>query len=451
MGGASSKKDAIVGRSDYAWWTLSAVRGCFERALELAARRGDPREDVPDIMLTRKDFMEVFTDISVLRPPDTAAGIAGGFLSLDLKYFDLFCAEVERPRTAVVPSSPIGNGRARGGAGGRSGRRARLGKRLRTEAPGAVAAMARGTRSSGLAGRKSPARRGSRERQSPRSSAGTAELVSPQAAAAAATEAELRKLEDEETAGTAQTVDAVEVLLVLAFFCTGTIETQLRLAFDIIDVDQSGELTIDEVQYFFLKMSTAAVKVCALDAVPSRTATRELAEKMFAVADRDGSGSVEKDEFVRWARTNVISQGLLSGFVEAAREESLMHGNRRPTSLQPTADGDGARRGQQSDAETAGMTPEQAQRRQMLVRKHRAKEMGKKIVKEMAVSSGFDVAELRKMRNLFEMHAGEDGELSREQFSVVLTSNYPGLDEEATNNLFDIFDADGGGTVDIKE
>ncbi|EOD06300.1 hypothetical protein EMIHUDRAFT_60602, partial [Emiliania huxleyi CCMP1516] len=61
-------------------------------------------------------------------------------------------------------------------------------------------------------------------------------------------------------------------------------EEELRAAFDVIDADQSGDIDLDE-----LRSAIRAIKTSTDD---------QAIEQMIALADADGSGSIDFEEFV---------------------------------------------------------------------------------------------------------------------------------------------------------
>lgn len=59
---------------------------------------------------------------------------------------------------------------------------------------------------------------------------------------------------------------------------------------------------------------TPAYAIGITHAVPKASVTAKIAHDMFLATDSRGLGSVSSAEFVAWAKTSVISQGLLSAF-----------------------------------------------------------------------------------------------------------------------------------------
>ena len=68
---------AVKGQEEYAWWTLDSIQRCADHA---------KREGLK--VVNRRSFVEVFTDLTVIRQ--------GKFLSLPLTVFDYFVDSDQR-------------------------------------------------------------------------------------------------------------------------------------------------------------------------------------------------------------------------------------------------------------------------------------------------------------------------------------------------------------------
>lgn len=121
--------------------------------------------------------------------------------------------------------------------------------------------------------------------------------------------------------GEADLVDSREVLIALSLFCKGAPASQLELAFRVFDTNNDGDMDLQEMCVFFASLCRACHKVGALPVLPSDHEIVTSATQAFEHADLDGGGSLDRREFVVWAKGNVLSRNLLSSFTKLRRKQ----------------------------------------------------------------------------------------------------------------------------------
>lgn len=125
-----------------------------------------------------------------------------------------------------------------------------------------------------------------------------------------------------------------------------------------------------------------------------------LARSMFQVADEDGSGKINKAEFIQWAKSHLLSNKLVRAFRRAKKlrapsddeVEHKLHGGKRAKSVRDmhVAHSNKAR----EDA-----------RRARVARKRKAKLLttiaSGKAMEELTRLTAFDIGEIKRLRQVF--------------------------------------------------
>ena len=167
------------------------------------------------------------------------------------------------------------------GARGVAGRLRGLFSRKGKAAPAGAAAAAAFKRRSSAFGGDAPADEADSDEERERAAAKAARRAAREAAAAAA----------KDWARARPRREAVERAQLLHRVHERLWRAELRAAFAVVDVDDSGE--VDEVEFRWLLRGPAVAA-----AVPCRTAAE--ADELFRVVDKDGSGAVGLDELTAW-------------------------------------------------------------------------------------------------------------------------------------------------------
>lgn len=113
-----------------------------------------------------------------------------------------------------------------------------------------------------------------------------------------------------------QRVDAIEVLTAMALMCDsqqsiGGIEAVLRWLFHLHDHDDNKEMDFEEISTLLRILASVAVKLGLLASVPGKPALQLLSREMFKLADKDDDARISDDEFISWAKSNIVSEKLL--------------------------------------------------------------------------------------------------------------------------------------------
>mgnify|MGYP000663122533 CR=1 FL=1 len=241
-----------------------------------------------------------------------------------------------------------------------------------------------------------------------------------------------------------------------------------------MQVDKSGDLSEDEMMAFFICLTNAAFKVGLVNNRPtfrqliyvvrgratqhsccSRDYTSHNSlhlgspllllqgTSMFEMADTDDSRTVDRSEFVKWARQNVASRSLVNSFRAVAKAESRL----RRKALRAVKHG---------DMRAMKLMGAQDDNVQELLRKQRFERLTKqreRLIsghKQLAKTTQFTVHELKRIKNLF-MKKANGVSLDLDAFVEVMTSEWPSLKRETLEPLFHSFDTDHSNDVDYVE
>lgn len=160
-----------------------------------------------------------------------------------------------------------------------------------------------------------------------------------------------------------------------------------------------------------------------------------------------------QEEFIAWARDNIVSRRLVRKFRAAADEE-------RKTSAAAQRAASRA----EHTALKAAAAGNLASSEQHLTKAQRMKSRRRKfdvavrqanayhtMVDKLAEVTVFSIAELKRLRVRFRKRLREgETDLNKEAFANLMQVEYPSLRGTNVGNLFDAFDTDGSGGVDLK-
>ena len=122
------------------------------------------------------------------------------------------------------------------------------------------------------------------------------------------------------------TVDWKEFAFGMSLVCAGDREKRLRVAFDVLDDDASGQVSREELMQYFVSLRTVFQESSGIS--PVGTTDEELAatvEECFAVADTDRNGEIDFDEFKIWADTNPPALRWMETLSKFEVADSVVH------------------------------------------------------------------------------------------------------------------------------
>jgi len=186
---------------------------------------------------------------------------------------------------------------------------------------------------------------------------------------------------------------------------------------------------------FFTVLCHGSFAVGLVPKLPSNTLIHSVAHNMFKVADVNNDNEISMEEFTDWSAQHVDSAALLTAFKRVSRNSSRGVDRRklkRVDDTTPTID-----------------TSQAADRLQELKTRHEAHEAALQQMRRGGKQ--FNVEQLRALQDAFEDNAGATGHLTKEAFVTVLQARYPELTVGAASALFESFDADNSGDLDLQE
>jgi len=206
------------------------------------------------------------------------------------------------------------------------------------------------------------------------------------------------------------TVNATEVLLMLGLFCHAKTTEQLEFCFNLFDFDGGGSIdrvsmhqiscrqtklacvltaplcacAQEEMTTFMTLLTRAAYKVHLIPMPVDPDTLPAVTENMFHIADADGGGDVDAHEFISWAQSHVLGKKLLAAFRTKKRKA---HALSKPPVV-------------------SARSKELRSKLKASAHSHVA---GKRLMAQLSRSSGFNVSEMRDLREQFSKAANEDG------------------------------------------
>eukprot|EP00500_Bicosoecida_sp_ms1_P012645 CAMPEP_0203835220 /NCGR_PEP_ID=MMETSP0115-20131106/73549_1 /ASSEMBLY_ACC=CAM_ASM_000227 /TAXON_ID=33651 /ORGANISM="Bicosoecid sp, Strain ms1" /LENGTH=1228 /DNA_ID=CAMNT_0050744297 /DNA_START=104 /DNA_END=3787 /DNA_ORIENTATION=- len=234
-----------------------------------------------------------------------------------------------------------------------------------------------------------------------------------------------------------------EVLLALSLFSRGEPAAQLRLCFDIFDDDGNGSMDQAEMTQFFRTLCRMCVKVGILVAMPSESKLVRASQDAMAHADLDGGGDIEVEEWIFWARTNVLSKRILNSFNNASKKSRTAHAAAKKGGVVSLVAAPGEA-GVSLDVSSAVQT--------RVVSANNVYVACQDVIKLLKSKPEFSLSNLAKLQREFKAKAGSFGTLTRAQFQELMVSKFPELEHgDYMPKLFLAFDENNSGDIDPKE
>lgn len=140
-------------------------------------------------------------------------------------------------------------------------------------------------------------------------------------------------------AGDPNHVFVMEVFYILVLVCSGSLADKLHMCFTIFDFNKVGHLTLAGMVMMLQTIALASTKMGVIGSMPETEHLETVAAEGLHVADANSNGRVEEDEFLSWAKRNVVSQDVLGRFNElsAAARPSTSTKRRRHSAVRKNA------------------------------------------------------------------------------------------------------------------
>ena len=95
-------------------------------------------------------------------------------------------------------------------------------------------------------------------------------------------------------------VDAAELCAGLSVLCAGSVQDQLVAAFEALDINHQGFISIDEIYVYLVATLKVLMAVDGVDGVDVEALAKQRAVECFREADTNRDGKITFDEFVTW-------------------------------------------------------------------------------------------------------------------------------------------------------
>jgi Ca2+-binding EF-hand superfamily protein len=290
-------------------------------------------------------------------------------------------------------------------------------------------------------------------------------------------------------------VYALEVFAALALFCNGELETKLKFIFLMFDFDKSNGISRDEMVMMLRCVTRALYRIGLTDFFPEYAELESLADEMFSEANGGTDREATIEEISDWATANIAANDIISRFKE--NPEVVLRGINRKQSMDQYHELhngeslDNTKKNGTEDITEKKETPIKRSykdivpdhllshlRRQVsrankmssgrVIHRVTTQSVGKELrsdrknmlnrvatrtcIRELTISTGFTITEVKKMRGDFAKFAGDDASLSRESFGKLLKLSFPKLtDENLLERLYSVFDANDSDSIDFNE
>merc|ERR1719162_579512 len=108
-------------------------------------------------------------------------------------------------------------------------------------------------------------------------------------------------------------VATLEGLAALSVGCTDSMDMKLNFVFKCFDFKRDGDMSYDEVVIMLSSTLAAMAKMEKSGILPGDDQMEKLADDLFLDADADKDGTIQRKEFLNWAKVKIAQQVIGEG------------------------------------------------------------------------------------------------------------------------------------------
>jgi Ca2+-binding EF-hand superfamily protein len=270
-----------------------------------------------------------------------------------------------------------------------------------------------------------------------------------------------------------------EVFIMLLAFGKGSMDSRAKVAFRVFCISHRSHMSIPDMIILVTALMGALKKFNLVTRTLSTEEMEKLATDNFASADEDGDATISFEEFLPWFRSNmethhlvaslkVQSQAPTTGTAAATKDKTPSRRQRVATAKAKRSRGKrsgGANHGggkalevdtamysealMGGDSEDASLLRQHAER----TRKQKMQTIAsRRVLNQLKGQCDFSIVELQKIAGIFVDVSDAVGLVNVSDFAKLLSTHLKTpLTEEMMASLHAVCDADGSGKLDYKE